>query len=467
MDEYQDLNACDQEFVRLLSNNGATLFIAGDDDQSIYSFRHANPNGIVQFNNNYPASVTHTLTDCFRCTPTILGAANTLINLNPYRLPKHLNSLYANSAPPVPGTVLVWSFPSAHQEAAAIAHSCQNLINGGMAGRENQIVILISNRRLQLGLITQELGNLGLPFDAPSGVAIRDEEPIRAAYSVLRLVQDRCQNAPDYLAHRSLLTQLHGVGANTAKGVGDLCVANNQNFRALFDLAVLPHWLNARAATAVTRIQNIVQNVNGWTLQDTIGARTADIDNILSTMVFNGSAQVAAHLAEWNAFANSLPQDMTLEEVLEFLAARDEADERRILEAVNLRLGERGAEDGGAPARIRILTMHGAKGLSGSVVFIPSAEQGIMPNFRAIQAVGLLNEQRRLFYVSLTRARAACVISHAALHTGPEAFLIQQRPNARLPRSQFLNEIGTPSTNRNGGLTAAEAAQIIAEINDL
>jgi DNA helicase II / ATP-dependent DNA helicase PcrA len=154
VDEYQDLNACDQEFVHLLANNGATLFVAGDDDQCIYGFRHANPSGIVQFGATYPAATTHTLTACFRCTPAILMPANNLIAYNPNRLPKQLQSLYGNAVPPVQGTLHVWSFPSAQDETTAIARSCQQLINGGMAGQEDQIVILISNRRLQLGPIT-------------------------------------------------------------------------------------------------------------------------------------------------------------------------------------------------------------------------------------------------------------------------------------------------------------------------
>jgi DNA helicase-2/ATP-dependent DNA helicase PcrA len=74
VDEFQDLNACDQEFVRLLAlKSSATLFVAGDDDQSIYAFRHANPNGIVNFTVTYPAAASRTLTDCFRCTPAILA----------------------------------------------------------------------------------------------------------------------------------------------------------------------------------------------------------------------------------------------------------------------------------------------------------------------------------------------------------------------------------------------------------
>ncbi len=112
-------------------------------------------------------------------------------------------------------------------------------------------------------------------------------------------------------------------------------------------------------------------------------------------------------------------------------------------------------------------TMHGAKGLSSKVVFIPSLEQGVMPSFRALHAVGLLIEHRRLFYVSVTRAMAACIITHAALHTGPNAFRLRQRPSVRLPRSEFLNQMFVPSVNRAGGLTAAEAVQIVADISNL
>jgi len=467
VDEFQDLNACDQEFVRRLANNGATLFVAGDDDQSIYSFRHANPAGIVQFNVIYPAAVTHNLSACFRCAPSILQPSMNLIAHNPQRLPKQLISLYAAATPPVQGLMQVWSFASAQAEAVAIAQSCQQLIHGGMAGEEDEIVILISNRRLQLGSITRELGNLGLPFDPPGGQSIRDEVAFRAVYTILRLLRDQTTNTRDYVAYRSLIGQLHGTGATTAKAIGDLCVNHHHNFRALFHLVALPHWLAGRPAAAVTRIRNILQRLAGWAVHDTIGARSGDIGQILSNLIFVGSSQSAAYVNEWNTFAISLPQGMTLEELLLFLAADDEADQRIVLNAANNRLGQIAGAAGPIQKRIRVLTMHGAKGLSGKVVFIPSAEQGIMPSFRAIQAVGLLNEQRRLFYVSLTRAKACCIVSHAALHTGAEAFLIRQQPHVRLPRSQFLNEMGRASTNRDVGLTGTEVAQIIADVNNL
>jgi DNA helicase II / ATP-dependent DNA helicase PcrA len=443
------------------------LFVAGDDDQSIYSFRHANPIGIVQFATAYAAASTHTLNSCFRCTPAILGPALNLIAHNPNRLPKQLHSLYENAAPPVQGVLHVWSFATAQAEMAAIANSCRELMNGPMVGQEDEIVILISNRRLQLGPLTRELGNLGLPFDPPGGEAIRDERVIRAAYSLLRIVRDQTTNVPDYIAYRDVLALLHGIGVGTSKAIGDLCVANNQNFHDLFCPAELPHWISGRPAAAVARVRSLVQQVAGWTLQETIGARGGDIAHLLSTVAFAGSLQLTNHIQEWNAFAGSLPQGMTLEELLLFLAADDEAAQRQLLDTVTERLGEASSQAGPGRKRLRILTMHGAKGLSGKIVFIPSVEQGIMPSFRAILAAGLLNEQRRLFYVSLTRAKAACIVTHAALHSGAEAFLIQQKPAVRLPRSQFLNEMGVQSINRNGGLTGAEAASVMTHVNNL
>jgi DNA helicase-2/ATP-dependent DNA helicase PcrA len=79
VDEFQDLNACDQEFVRLLCQQGAVLFVAGDDDRSIYMFRHAKPDGIVHFEETYPRSTKHILSDCFRCSPAILAPASKLL----------------------------------------------------------------------------------------------------------------------------------------------------------------------------------------------------------------------------------------------------------------------------------------------------------------------------------------------------------------------------------------------------
>lgn len=469
VDEFQDLNACDQEFVRLLSSNGAVVFVAGDDDQSIYSFRHADPNGIVEFATAYPSSSTHILTDCFRCAPQILGPAGRLILYNPNRVAKNLVSLYGGARPPVQGRLLVWSFQTAREEAQAMAPSCQKLINAGMAGREDEILILIANRRVQLDLIAQELGNLGLPYDPPRGASLVNElEPIRAIYAFLRIARDQATGEQDYLALRDILGILSGVGHVTAKAVADACITHNQNFRQLFYLAACPSWLSGRPATAVQRVMAIVQAAGNWTMADTLGARAGDIATVLSSHVFTSGGNAANNVTMWNTLTSALPAQMTLEELLQFLAADSESGQQAILDLVNQRIGGSSAPAQAAvQKKIRILTMHGAKGLSGKVVFIPSAEQGIMPNFKALQATGLLIEQRRLFYVSVTRAMACCIISHAAQHTGAQAMALTQSRVARLTRSQFLNEMASPSTTRTSGLTGLEAAALVSEVANL
>jgi len=468
VDEFQDLNACDQEFVRLLCITNTVLFIAGDDDQSIYSFRHANPDGVVQFQAIYPASSTHVLTDCFRCSPAVLGAASRLIAYNPNRVAKNVTSLYGAATPPVPGNMIVWSFQSAQEEARAIAQSCHELINAGMGGREDELLILISNRRVQLDMLAQELGNLGLPYDPPRGTTLTDEEAIRAVYSLLRIVRDNATGEEDYPAHRDLLEILSGVGNATAKAVADSCISNNQNFRQLFYLPTCPTWLNGRCPQAVQRIMAIVQALGTWGMDDTLADRSGDITTLLSTQVFTRGRTAANNLTIWNSLLRSFPPQMTLDELIQFLAADSESDQQVILNLVSQRIDEVQAQaQQPLQKRIRILTMHGAKGLSGKVVFIPGVEQGLIPNSRALRATGLLIEQRRLLYVSITRAMACCIASHAALHTGPQAMVLAQMPVARLTRSQFLNEMGVASVTRRTGLNQTEAAAIVAEVNNL
>lgn len=469
VDEYQDLNACDQEFVRLLSLGNTVLFVAGDDDQSIYSFRHADPTGILRFDTTYPQSTSHSLAECFRCTPAVLTAADNLIRYNPQRIQKTLIPLYANATPPVPGQVHVWQLPTPEHEARAIADSCQALLQTGMAGREDEILILISSRRLQINLIGQELRTRCLPYDAPSALAFADEfEGIRAIYSIVRILRNMVTTEEDYPAYRDLLGLLSSVGQKTAQEIGDECINHNQNFRTLFHNAAPPTWLSRRASSAVQRVISVVQILGGWTMADILSTRIADLTNVLSTYVFTTGTKAAARVQAWTALSGALPPKMTLEEMLLFLGANTETEQESILDTVSARIAQgQGQQHAPPQKKIRMLTMHGSKGLTASVVFIPSVEQGIMPNRKALQATGLLIEQRRLFYVALTRARDACIVTHAGQRTGFQAQAVAGASSVTLARSQFLNEMGIPTVQRNGGLTATEAQSIVSEVNNL
>jgi DNA helicase II / ATP-dependent DNA helicase PcrA len=265
-----------------------------------------------------------------------------------------------------------------------------------------------------------------------------------------------------------LLEILSGVGQKTAKEIGDACVNNNQNFRAMFHAGVSPAWLSTRGTSAVQRVIAVVQSLAGWSMADTLAARLTGIGGLLSTYVFATGTKATPRIQAWTALAAALPPQMTLDELALFLGASTESDQEAILKTIATRIAAgQTAPLPQVPKKIRILTMHGSKGLTGSVVFIPSAEQGILPNSKALQATGLLIERRRLFYVAVTRSRACCIISHCAARTGFQAQAVVNRPNASLHRSQFLNEMVIPDVPRASGLTLAEAWAIVSEVSNL
>jgi superfamily I DNA/RNA helicase len=269
VDEFQDLNACDQEFVHALTQSGARLCVAGDDDQSIYSFRHAAPIGIQQFTGTYPGASSHQLQHCFRCTPRVLNPALQLIAANPGRLPKVLASVYSTAVPPVDGALRVWRFDTGGIEAREIAESCRALIAGGMAPRE--LLVLLANPRIQLPPIEQALSASGLQFERPRGPALRNSLMGRLLLSLLRIIK----NNQDYVAHRALLGLQNGVGTSTCHGIAQATTNANLNFRDLFYGALPGGVFTSRQGRAVTAVASICQQLTTWGLADTLGGQIA------------------------------------------------------------------------------------------------------------------------------------------------------------------------------------------------
>lgn len=465
VDEYQDLNRCDQRFIELLCSHVSSLFIAGDDDQSIYSFRHANPNGIINFGEGQFEISSHELTACFRCTPAILEPSITLISHNPNRLEKSLQSMYSNAVPPVQGFFQCWRFQNQRDEFSAIANSCRNLINSGMSGQESEIVILLSNRKLQLEQLTRALDEQSLPYSPPVNEKQTSKIGIRAVYCLLRICNEAQAEIEDYPAYRSLLKLLHGVGDSTSKSIADGCVQNNQNFRDLFLMQESPDWLTLRQTQAHSRMIEIVQNVKTWDIESLLNDSYDAIINVLRDSIFTGGNKAQDYIDEWISLSEDLPPEMTLEELLRYFSARNVEEQQSILDSILSRIGTE--TDDSSNRRIRILTMHGAKGLSGKVVFIPSSNQGIMPDYNSLRSPGDLIEKRRLFYVSLTRAKAACILSYCDHYTDSSAYIIDGRRFVRTARSQFLNEIEVHSINRPNGLSEDEISEILQYISGL
>ena len=443
VDEYQDLNPMDLALVDIIAAQGAFVFVAGDDDQSIYSFRFASPSGIQSFAQKYPNCGQHTLDDCFRCTSDIVDTAQSLIHSNsqPNRIPKSLRSLYVSASSPLNGVVHRWRFGRDAQEAQAIADSCRDLIAAGLD--PSDILILISNKRVLLRPILRAFDGVGVAYEPPRAEGFLDSKVGRLALSILRIV---C-NLDDYMALRALMGLMSGIGVRTCNEVTELVIANSLNYRSIFDQRLPGGVFGGRALGAVNRVRTICSTLNSWTAADTVGVRIADIERIIQSVL-----QVN-HAASWNAYASVLPPGMTLEELRDYLWADTDEQQMALLTAVYERLNLKMTVST-LPSRVRVMTMHGAKGLSAKVVFVPGLEDEILPGPWRRPYAGLVLEAARLLYVSITRARASCVLSFA------HSRVVHGKYTGHTPSRFTANLLGQFSW-RTAGLSRSEVHDIL------
>lgn len=453
VDEVQDLNPCDFEFINVLIQSGVNVFISGDDDQSVYSFRYAFPQGIQNFTVQYPASTNHVLNDCFRCTPSVLNAALQVIANYPApnRIPKNLSSVFLASAPINNGFTQSNIFISPVQEARYIASSCQSLINSGLQPKE--IMILISNRRAQLNALTAALDALNISYDANQRDEFKDSSHGRFLQCILRVMA----NTNDYVAHRILLSTPRGIGLTTCKNITDKVIANNINYRNLFYSPLPAGVFVNREVSAINKLVGTIAIIQQWNLTDTINIRANDIDNL----ILNNFTQ--NEVTDWRAFIQGLPIDMTLEELKDFLQTDSQEEKDNILKRVDERLNPNPQNPVAPPLadKIRIMSFHSSKGLSAKVVFIPGLEETIFPNTFAQQVPGLILENARLLYVAITRAKASCILSYTRYRN-----MFGQ--NTAMNPSRFCGATGTVFAQQNNpSLSAAEVQTIMTSIANL
>jgi DNA helicase-2/ATP-dependent DNA helicase PcrA len=445
VDEFQDLNPMDLRFVHGMAERGAQLFVAGDDDQSLYAFRYATPEGIERFTEERSGCGDHTLHHCFRCAPNVLNAAQTLIRTYAAdgRIEKNLVSLWESAEPPVRGGLGCWRLADDGMEARAIAESCQRLIAAGMNPRE--IMILLSSTRTQARDVHAALDAAAVPYSPVREEDITDTKPGRAAYAILSLVVDPM----NYIAHRTLLGVRSGVGLGTCNDIATAVIANGRNFRELFYAPIPDGLVSARARRAIEKTAALCSELQDWSKDETLASRLADVCRLVDELTAEAGSS-----DDLRAFLAGLPDEMTVEEAHAYLTADKDDDRRRILSTLAMRLGQDPSDTSLVPDRVQVLTMHGAKGLSAQVVFIPGLEEAILPGEKRRPYPGLVLEGARMLFVSITRARVVCVLSYATRR------FVNGRPTA-MTASQFTSAVGKAFERRTGGISSEVAAQTV------
>jgi superfamily I DNA/RNA helicase len=450
VDEFQDLNPCDIDFVDHFAKSEVATFVAGDDDQSLYSFRFASPRGIQQFVSNNPSAGDYTLDSCLRCAPSVVATGNALIRANspPERIAKTLTSLYVDADPPIAGVLHRTHFPSALAEARAIAKSCHELLDQGVSARE--ILILLSNTNLTEKAIVDALVEGGIPYVSSRKADLRNLDVGRLLLAIERIVCDE----HDYVALRTLLGLLNGVGVGTCHSIATKAILNNLNYRDLFRKILPGGVFTPREVNALSRAREIVARLSDWTCEQTLFDRGKVIEELMQVV------GVEDGIGEWHDVAASLPAEMSLREVRDYLLANNDEQQAAIVRSCLERLGDVADCEVPADNRIRIMTMHGAKGLSAQVVIIPALEEEIIPGEWRRPYPGLVLEAARMLYVSITRARVACLLSYATRRT---IFGKSVGTHA----SRFCKNLNGPFTYSADPVSSSDAAHIAKECEQL
>jgi DNA helicase-2/ATP-dependent DNA helicase PcrA len=390
VDEYQDTNSVQYLWLRLLAQERKNLCCVGDDDQSIYSWRGAQVENILRFERDFPGAKVIRLEQNYRSTPHILGAAGGVIANNSGRLGKQLwTELDAGEKVRVIG---VWDGP---EEARRVADEIEGCRRGGKS--YNEVAILVRAQH-QTREFEDRFIAIGLPYRIVGGQRFYERMEIRDAIAYLRIVN---QPADDLAFERIV---------NVPKrGLGDKAVATVHRYARATGTPLM---------TAAARILDTDEL--GGAARKSLGRLVGDIARWrdmardlphpeLARQLLDESGYTAMWQAEKSAEAAG-----RLENLSELVRAMEEYDSLgAFLEHVSLVMDN---EAGAQEPQVTIMTIHAAKGLEFDTVFLAGWEEGLFPSQRSLDEGGLasLEEERRLAYVAITRARRLAIILHAA-----------------------------------------------------
>lgn len=421
VDEYQDLNACDLGVIERISSSTVELYAAGDDDQSIYGFRYANPDGIRRFHQDYHGSVPLHLRECLRCDRRILDLGLYVARQDTRRTEK---DLYCCSGAKN-GEVQILGFPDQAKEALGIAQICKWLIDEQKIKPHEILILLRSDRHQQFSEpIREALSSRCIPVSANANpLSALDECEGRHFLCLLRLLV----NTSDHLAWRTLLNiRRNAIGKQALSNLYDLARNNGQSFYEVIAYVCadpnIMRYGGANIKKEFESINNIIRDIDGDDLSDL----AEFIEEFANRQIENDDLRSKILRIFLRVLKNSEIND--LGQLLRTIS-------------VSLENNEQDMETGS----INIMTMHQAKGLSADVTFIAAAEDEYIPG----RAIGNeIGDERRLLYVSLTRARHFLYITHCQKRTGRQSHSGRTSGATRRTLTQFLS--GGPIGSRSG-----------------
>jgi DNA helicase-2/ATP-dependent DNA helicase PcrA len=390
VDEYQDTNASQYLWLRLLAQARRNICCVGDDDQSIYSWRGAEVANILRFERDFPGAAVIRLEQNYRSTPHILAAASGVIAENGGRLGK---TLWTRQGEGEKVRVLgVWDGP---EEARRVGEEMES---GHARGERLDSMAILVRAQFQTREFEDRFIQIGLPYRIVGGFRFYERAEIRDALAYLRLVS---QPADDLAFERIVNVPKRGLGDKAVETIHRLARAERIPLLSAAARLVETDELTGQARKSLGRF---IGDIARWRdLASTLPHAE------LARQILDESGYTAALQAERTAEASG-----RLENLAELARAMEEYETLGdFLEHVSLVMDNEAAAN---EDKVTIMTIHAAKGLEFDTVFLAGWEEGVFPSQRALDEGGLaaLEEERRLAYVAITRARRRCIILHAA-----------------------------------------------------
>src|SRR6476659_1427020 len=429
IDEFQDTNAIQYGFVRLLAGETGRVFVVGDDDQAIYGWRGAKVENVQRFLRDYPGAATLKLEQNYRSSANILGAANAVITHNPDRLGKQLWTESGEGE-----AIDLYAAYNEIDEARFVIERIRQWVRDGGSHGESAILYRSNaqSRAFEEALLAEQI-----PYRVYGGMRFFERAEIKDTLAYLRLVANRDDDAA---FERAVNTPTRGIGERTLDEVRRRARTDRVS---LWEASIR----TAREMTLAPRARNALMAFHA--LVDTLAGETRELplkDKIDHVLVRSGLR--AHYAAESKGSLDSRTENLDeLVSVASRFVQRDDDEEAAALSELvaflsyaSLEAGEgqtQAGEDG-----VQLMTLHSAKGLEFPLVFLAGLEEGLFPNAKSAEEVGRLEEERRLAYVGITRARQKLVLSYAEARRihGMDMYGIPSRFLREIPAA-LLNEV--------------------------
>jgi DNA helicase-2/ATP-dependent DNA helicase PcrA len=392
VDEYQDINRTQNELILLLGKEHGNVFVVGDTDQSIYGFRGADIRNILEFEEAFPDATVVLLEQNYRSTQTILDAANAVISNNVMRKPKVLRTEHLGGE-----RISYYQAEDERDEAFWVGEEMARLHSTGRCRWGDVAVFYRTNA--QSRAIEEELVRRAVPYVVIGGPRFYDRREVKDVLAYLKVLV----NPDDEVSFRRIVNvPRRGVGDTSVRRIEAWAASHGTTFGAALAEAERAG-VTGKAASGVRSLLQLLERLRSGAEGELSGADPA--------VVLEAVLELTGYRAELEA-EHSLEAAGRLENVAELVGvASEHEDLASFLEGVALVNDADDLDDD--DSRVALMTLHTAKGLEFPAVFMVGMEEGVFPHLRAMGEPDELEEERRLCYVGMTRAREYLYLSHA------------------------------------------------------